>query len=195
MTDATHTFRMRLFLVSGRVDEFYQSDEEQIRLNLPVIAPDSVFENPLLIVAGAHRTTTYRTAEILRIEVESERIMWTFSRQLEECELIGEAEFEVEHAKRRDMPRETKRIAGSKFRDLVEFHDVKGGVFHVRIAGVVPPSAARIHVTEAIAEDSYLYSRRNHTHVLFNTKNLVSIALFPGPPVVPYDSVKAHHVG
>lgn len=195
MNDSTHFFRLRLHLASGRVASFEQSEEELIRHNLPSIAPDSVFQNPVLIIAGRNRTTSFRTERICRIEVDtSEKIMWTFARQLDECELLDAATFETEHAAQKDRPREEKRIAGKRFQELVEIRDVCAETFHIRIAGVVQPSAARVHVTESIVEASYIYARRNHTHVLFNPKNVTSVALFPGPREVPYDALKAHHI-
>lgn len=188
-------FRMTVHLASGHAATFRQLDDADVRHNVPLIAPDSVFQNPVLIVAGAHRTTSFRTERIVRIEVETtENIQWTFARQLDECELLDEAAFREAHAAQEDRSRDQKRLAGSRFQDLVELRDVCGEGYYVRIAGIVAPTAARIHVAEDIVQAPYLYARRNRTHVLFNTKNLASVALFPGPREVPYDALKAHHV-
>lgn len=194
MSDTAHRFRLRLFLVSGDVAQFQQSDADGIRRNVSALAPDSIFAQPFLIVAGDHRTTTYRTSSVLRAEIDTTHpIQWEFGRRVEECELLDEPEFQAEAKQRAQVVRGEQGVdASGKFDGLVQFQNVLGDLLFVRMRGVMPPSVARAHIMESVFGAPSFYARRGETHVLVNPVNLISSTMFPGPRELPYDAVLAH---
>lgn len=187
-------FRLAVVLASGRTHRFFQDDATKSVSNLARIRPEAFFTEPSLVIGGGHFAAAFRTAEILRIEVDATpRPKWAFGPRVSDARLISKKEFEVLAAKRADVEREERSVSdGQAFRGLARFEDSLGEEHYLEIDGEQAPRSLVRTFPARLLDVSVLHVHRGETDVLFNPVHISAIHVFPGPPELRSTALEAH---
>ena len=188
---------IQVFLTTGSVHEYEQTDPELVSRNLSHISPDRLFQGSTISIGGEHHSTGFPARSVLRVEFTLDRLPdWPRPSNIDDARLIDSEEFRASVGRGADRPkRDTALTAGENFVAFVDLEDAHGAQHYLVLHGKLLAGVARARAIERFLNAPGIYVRRGeNTAGVFNPANLVRVSGHPGPPELPASAWLANEV-
>ena len=188
-----------IHLINGNVVTFEQEDAAEAAILLERLHPDRMFNQPVVIMAGAKSLTSIPTTAIVRIDVNMPvEPGWPFHFNAKDVVVIEEKEFDDWH---RREPEWATRLMPTTPGDLyisyarAELSNGENLYLEVKIEADLRMPFDRGLMIRNLFSAHHLHARRREGgSVVINPQHIVRMTMFPGPPETPHHSWPGHYV-
>lgn len=185
-------FQLRVSLVSGAQHEFVQDDGEVGARNLGRINPDTVFEDPVLVVHTPPSVTTFRTKEIVRLDFGgSNPPEWAHAPGVRSVQEMSSTEFDSELSRFHRDPTVLESAVDGEVVALIQLELEDGAVMHLRVETQAAPEALHARLFRDLLQRTHLLVRSGEHAILINPARVCSVTAVPGPSAIGYADLLA----
>lgn len=191
--------KIAIHLINGNVVQFEQEDAKEAATLLDRLHPDRVFNQPVVIIAGAKSLTSFPTSSIVYIDVQMPvEPGWPFHFNAKDAVVIDEAEFNDWHSRE---PEWATRLMPTVPGDLyvsygrVELSNGENLYMEVKVEADLRMPFDRGLMIRNLFSAHHLHARRREGgSIIINPQQIVRMTMFPGPSETPPHSWPGHHV-
>lgn len=183
----------RVTLVSGVTFDFEQSDPEIARRDLSRLDPARLFREPVMVVSSKFRSSTFRTRDLLRIDVDAPvPESWLPDGPVDQVRELDPDEW----ASRLEQLSGTEPEApvlrsGAAVEILLELTDLYGRGYFFEVTTRAPAQVVQEKLMRRVFERGVLVASTEHSCAVVNFNCISAVHAIPGPPPMDHRDLEA----